>query len=141
MNFKKKNFKKIFPKKKRTLFFDKIKKIPKIFQKPEPPFLLISRSPMYAHNDLLVKIEPFCNETEVKFRLEDRYPQHQVDAVPFLCALNPKMYFCDRNVTSWHKCDSTLCFSTSVLIGLDSFEADVSFLEVRNYKLKKLDFH
>ncbi|CCD67284.2 Fibronectin type-III domain-containing protein [Caenorhabditis elegans] len=101
--------------------------------KPEPPFLLISRSPMYAHNDLLVKIEPFCNETEVKFRLEDRYPQHQVDAVPFLCALNPKMYFCDRNVTSWHKCDSTLCFSTSVLIGLDSFEADTRCLNVTQH--------
>ncbi|CAL2041977.1 unnamed protein product [Caenorhabditis brenneri] len=101
--------------------------------KPEPPFLLIRRSPYYSHNNLLVKIEPFCNETEQKFRLEDRYPQHQVDAVQFLCGLNHHMYFCDKNVTNWPKCDSTLCFSTSVLIGLDSFEADSRCLNMTQH--------
>ncbi|ULT97727.1 hypothetical protein L3Y34_005511 [Caenorhabditis briggsae] len=101
--------------------------------KPEPPFLLISRSKNYPQSDLLVKIEPFCNETEQKFRLEDRYPQHQIDAVPFLCGLNPKMYFCNKNVTTWQKCDSTLCFSTSVLIGFDSFEADSRCLNVTQH--------
>ncbi|EFP11783.1 hypothetical protein CRE_26737 [Caenorhabditis remanei] len=106
---------------------------PETILKPEPPFLLIRRSHQYPHNDLLVKIEPFCNETEIKFRLEDRYPQHQIDAVPFLCGLNPKMYFCDKNVTNWQKCDSTLCFSTSVLIGLDSFEADSRCLNVTQH--------
>uniref|UniRef100_A0A8R1HIK2 Uncharacterized protein n=1 Tax=Caenorhabditis japonica TaxID=281687 RepID=A0A8R1HIK2_CAEJA len=97
--------------------------------KPEPPYLLIARSSHYSRNDLLVRIEPFCNETGVKFRLEDRYPQHQIDAVPFLCGLEPKMYFCNKNVT-YHKCDSTLCFSTSVLIDLDSYDSDTRCLNV-----------
>ncbi|CAI2350144.1 unnamed protein product [Caenorhabditis sp. 36 PRJEB53466] len=100
--------------------------------KPEPPFLMIAKSRHFAHTDLLVTIEPFCNESAVKFRLDDRTPQYQIDAVPFLCGLEPKMYFCDRNAT-YHSCDSTLCFSTSALIGLDSYASDTRCLNVTQH--------
>ncbi|CAB3406793.1 unnamed protein product [Caenorhabditis bovis] len=118
-----------------------ISTIPKSFEmkrngetilKPEPPFVLLSRSSHYSNHDVVLHLDEFCHENATRVRLEDRYPEHQIDAVAFLCGLEPKMHFCDQNAT-YRKCDSMLCFSTSVIIGQDSYDSESRCLNVSQH--------
>ncbi|CAI5449445.1 unnamed protein product [Caenorhabditis angaria] len=112
--------------------FDYKKDKPESALKPEPPYLILTRSKVYGSHDLVLHMDPFCGENRTNVRLEDRYPVHQIDATPILCGFEPKMYFCNHNAT-YKKCDSTLCFSTSVILQGETYDSETRCLNFTSH--------